>query len=223
MLFLLLCVFTSGCGGKAKNSNSSNAPSTSAPSVNTPASPQKPETPENPFSENQKSNITVPKPDSPQNAFHAFQAYVARGEFEKIYDLYSSADRKSFDSQAKTLEKNMKKQPPPADAIALLKKHGISGQAMTHPQGKDLLRLSLVFIQVRNETTGAASKQQSADTIKEFQNSIATLKLEGSTKSRDGKTADLDVMDSSGQTHTEKAVLENGQWKLVGEKMQGKP
>lgn len=218
MLILLLNFCVSSCG-----KNTAPKETSATKDLQTKAAPSSPRaSKDNGVSsapaQNSNLNTPPPKPDTPENVFRAFQIHVAKGEFEKIYDLYGSKDKKIFDAQAKKFSENMKTQPPPAEAIALMKKSGVTEKAITRPQGRDLLRLSLVFIQIKNNAANADGKKSPVNVLEEFQKTITSYRLADTTKSADKKSAVIHLLGSDGQIQAENVVLENGLWKLVSKR-----
>ncbi len=185
-----MLVLIAGCGGGAKNADKSTDNATSASTVKT---------------------------DTPESVFAAFQDHMSKGEFERIYDLFSNEDKKMFDDQAKQFADHQKKQPISANDLALMKKYGVTDVSIANPQGRDMLRISLVSTQLMAAAFTPKGKTP-PNVIDEVQKEAAKVKLIGVKKSADGQTAVVTTQDSKGKTQEGKVVFEDGQWKMQGGK-----
>ncbi len=150
---------------------------------------------------------------TPEDTFNMFKEAVASGEFEKMYDCFSSKQQKQYDAQVPQLQKAIAAHlNKPADK-AKLAKLGITDEKIKNMKGRDVMRISLAMGQVMAEMFTPKGKPV-PDTVKEMQAEIAKTKLVSSKINADGKTAVVVVQNPKGKTEDSQMVLENGQWKL---------
>lgn len=150
---------------------------------------------------------------TPEDTFNAFKDTVANGEFEKMYDFFSSKEQKNMDAQVGQLQKTIGTHfSKPADKEKL-KKYGVTDEKLKSMTGRDVMRVSLAMGQAMAEMFTPKGKPV-PDTMKEMKDEIAKTKLISSKISADGKTAILAVQNAKGKTEDSQMILENGQWKL---------
>lgn len=150
---------------------------------------------------------------TPEDTFNMFKEAVASGEFEKMYDCFSSKQQKQYDAQVPQLQKAIAAHlNKPADK-AKLSKLGLSDEKIKNMKGRDVMRVSLAMGQVMAEMFTPKGKPV-PDTVKEMQAEIAKTKFVSSKINADGKTAVVVVQNPKGKTEDSQMVLENGQWKL---------
>lgn len=154
---------------------------------------------------------------TPEEAFNNMTSAMANGEFEKVYDCVIKDTQKKFDEQAKQLAKQMGAQKIKPEDVAQIKKIGLDPEKLKNPTGRDVLRIGILMAQMMMEAFQSKDKNaKKIDFIEEIKKSAQKIKITKVTMAADKKSAIINYTDDKGKAKAEKAILEDGVWKLEG-------